>query len=179
MGKNRKKRSALQTLIDLTPLLDVIFLVLIVSLMEQSSLAAKMKDTEAQNYDVINNTILTDLKETYEDINEYVDCVTLYAGYQSETDRTVRNVYVQINTEDLVTFELKKGDEANVWKTVASYIEGNCLSDPDKHVILSIADNRNEYMLYRDEKSIEDMLFELSGKYSYVSIKQKSENAAE
>lgn len=174
MRDNRKKKSPIQTLIDLTPLLDVIFLVLIVSLMEQSSLASKMKETEAQNYDVINNTLLEDMKNSYEEMDEYVNCVTVYAGYRSESDRTVRDIYLRVNTGDYMTFELKKGEEVSVWKKVSGYIEENCLQDPEKHVILSVSDRRDEYMLYRDEKSIEDMFFDLSDRYPNVSIKKRN-----
>lgn len=173
----RKKKTVIQTLIDLTPLLDVIFLVLIVSLMEQASLADKMRETEATNYDVINNGILQDMKETYEEINEYVNVVSVYAGYQSETNRTQRSVYVQINTADnMKIFELKKGDEGNTWKSVSSYIEEQCMSDKDKHLILTVSGSRNEYMLYRDEKSIKDMFFDIADRYPNVSIQTNKES---
>ena len=176
MMRKEKKKSLGQYIIDLTPLLDVIFILLIVVLCYQDNFSseakAEIKDANEKVADITDekartdgeNTLLSRQLETYENLNNYVDVITIYSSYKP-SNRKYRNVYVQINGGDSWERELNPSNEKAVWSECKEYIEGALANNDDKPVVLSITD---EKMLYRDEQSIEKLYADLDLKNKYV-----------
>ena len=94
MGKNKKPKSIGRLIVDLTPLLDVIFIVLIVILAGQDnySTQADVKYAEAEKYvSEVNaemeeidaqNSVLKEQMSAYSSMNEYFNVVhqSFYSG---------------------------------------------------------------------------------------------------
>ena len=111
MGKNKKPKSIGRLIVDLTPLLDVIFIVLIVILAGQDnySTQADVKYAEAEKYvSEVNaemeeidaqNSVLKEQMSAYSSMNEYFNVVTVYAAYSPE-NRKLRTIYLKVNTDE-------------------------------------------------------------------------------
>ena len=171
-----KKKSIGQYIIDLTPLLDVIFILLIVGLCYKDNFGyeAEKKIADA-NEEVVEikdemaktdgkNNLLSEQLDTYENLNNYVDVITIYANYQP-SNRKYRNVYVQINAGDVWEKEINPSNEKAVWSECKEYIEESLKNNDERPAVLSIKD---EKMLYRDEQSIERLYEDLNLKNKYV-----------
>ncbi|MCR5727604.1 MAG: hypothetical protein K6G24_09065 [Lachnospiraceae bacterium] len=183
MGKDRKKPKSLgRLLIDLTPLLDVVFIVLIVVLAGQDnySTEADRKYAEAEQYvKEVNasmeeigaeNSVLTEQMSAYSSINEYFNVVTVYAAYSTE-NRKLRTIYIKVNTEDTVAINLNPSNASAAWLECRNYIEELIKKDESLPMILSLDSNRDEKMLYRDEMSINELFMDLTGKYKNLNIR--------
>ena len=176
MVRKEKKKSIGQYIIDLTPLLDVIFILLIVVLCYQDNFSsearAEIAAADEKVADITDekartdgeNTLLSQQLETYENLNNYVDVITIYSNYQP-SNRKYRNVYVQINAGDVWEKELNPSNEKAVWSECKEYIEETLADNDEKPVVLSVKD---EKMLYRDEQSIEKLYADLELKNKYV-----------
>lgn len=182
MGKDKKPRSIGRLLVDLTPLLDVIFIVLIVILAGQDnySTEADRKFAEAEkivsrvNAEMeeidVENSILEEQMSAYSSINEYFNIVTVYASYSPE-NRKLRTIYLKVNTDDPITFNLNPSNVSTAWSDCRKYIEDIIKKDESLPMILSLDTNSDDKMLYRDEESISSMFMELSKAYKNLTIK--------
>ena len=189
MGKDRKKPGSLgRLLIDLTPLLDVVFLVLIVVLAGQDNYntEADRKYAEAEQYvkeaaekideTEAENSVLTEQMDAYSSLNEFFNVVTVYAAYSRE-NRKLRTIYIKVNTDDTVTINLNPSNVTSAWSECRNYIEDIIKKDESLPMILSLDLNNSEKMLYRDEQSINDMFMELLGKYPKLNIRNMGHNS--
>ena len=182
MEKNRKQRSLGRLLIDLTPLLDVIFIVLIVVLAGQDNYNTeadrKYADAEAltltadaQVADIeAKNAAYSEQMKAYEEINEYFNIITAYARYSPE-NRKYRTIYIMINTDSPVEILLNPSRENEAWSECRKTIEDVIKKDEDLPVILSISSEMNDKMLYRDEESIYSIFKDLKGRYNNITIR--------
>ena len=188
MGKEKKQKSLGRLLIDLTPLLDVVFIVLIVVLAGQADYSnkadlkyveaelyvseadAKMDELEAQD------SVIREQMSNYSSINEYFNVVTVYASYSLE-NRKLRTIYVMVNTDDPKTFNLNPSNTSSAWTDCRNYIEDIIKKDESLPMILSINTNSDEKMLYRDEQSINDMFSDLMRTYKNLTIKNLDVNS--
>lgn len=182
MGKNKKPRSIGRLLIDLTPLLDVIFLVLIVVLAGQDNYnnEADMKFAEAEKYvsevnaemDEISakDVVLSEQMKAYESINEYFNVVTVYAAYSPE-NRKLRTIYVMVNTDEPIQITLNPSNTSQAWTECRKYIEDLIKKDESLPMILSVKTQDNDKMLYRDEEAISSLFMDLSKEYSSITIR--------
>lgn len=182
----RKKRSVGQFMIDLTPLLDVIFIMLIVVLTVQTQhgddAAEKLEEAqriEAEAKDQLSAldsqaiTIQEQL-ETYHNLNEYINVITICADYQP-SNRKYRTVYLVINDQER-KLSLNPSNGDTVWAECKAAIE-QCLSEnPDVPMIYSVLSSK---MLYRDEQKIKSLFDELSSSYDNIYLKQVTEKADE
>ena len=165
MGKNKKPKSIGRLIIDLTPLLDVIFIVLIVVLAGQDTfnMEADQKFAEAEVYvseadkklDEMEALVDTYAEQmaAYDSLSDYFNAVTVYASYSLE-NRRLRTVYVMINNEEPVTLNLTPSNTAETWAECKRMIEEVIKKDETLPMILSINSNGDEKMLYRDDESI-------------------------
>lgn len=190
MGKNKKPRSLGRLLIDLTPLLDVIFIVLIVVLAGQDnySTEADRKYAEAEKYvKEVNaemeeidaeNSVLKEQMSTYSSLNEYFNVVTVYAAYSQE-NRKLRTIYIKVNTDEPITINLNPSNVSSAWAECRKYIEDKIKEDLSLPMILSINTNSDEKMLYRDEESIHSMFMDLMNNYKNLTIRNADWDSAD
>lgn len=182
----RKKRSVGQFVIDLTPLLDVIFIMLIVVLTIQTQHGddASEKLEEAQRIEAeakdqleaMDSQMITmqEQLETYHNLNEYINVITICADYQP-SNRKYRTVYLVIDDQEM-KFSLNPSNGDTVWAECQAAIE-QCLSEnPDVPMIYSVLSSK---MLYRDEQKIKSLFDELSSSYDNIYLKQVTEKADE
>jgi len=182
MGKNKKPKTIGQLLIDLTPLLDVIFIVLIVVLVGRDSYNAEAdkKYADAEQYvseaDAkvaemeAKTATYTEQMKAYGEISEYVNLITVYAGY-NPANRKFRTIYVMINADAPKEINLNPSTEKNAWAECRTMIEEVIQKNENAHAVLSISTENSEQMLYRDEEAIYDMFKDLMDKYSNISMR--------
>ena len=162
-----------QVLIDLTPLLDVIFIILIVILSFQNKYEedAEAKILEAEDHMAAaesENRALSDHVATFENLDEYMNIVTVHADYVP-SNRKYRTIRVLINA-DVKEIDLNPSNTEKAWEECKDYIVNHALLDAEKPVILSI---ENTSMLYRDELQIEALYSEIGSNYPNIYLKNE------
>ena len=182
MGKNKKPKSIGRLIVDLTPLLDVIFIVLIVILAGQDnySTQADVKYAEAEKYvSEVNaemeeidaqNSVLKEQMSAYSSMNEYFNVVTVYAAYSPE-NRKLRTIYLKVK------INLNPSNMSSAWTECRNHIEEIIRKDESLPMILSINTNSDDKMLYRDEESISSMFMEFTKTYKNLSIRNSDVNS--
>ena len=174
MRKRHRKKSDI--LIDLTSLLDVIFIILLVVICREQKLSVDQREqtenlTELEEQARIKYELYMDQLDTADGENDYLLQASVNASYNPE-DIIRREVSILLKgEEEPKTFEIlgqenKKMDELR--DMLKEYVENN----PDKPVILSLNEG-DERILYRDEKAIKKIFEELSSEYRNVYIKVK------
>lgn len=190
MGKNKKPKSIGRLLIDLTPLLDVIFIVLIVVLAgrdsmnantDQKKADAEQKYMEASEYVSEADQKLDEMQtkvnmyesqvSAYEYINEHFNFVNVYASYSLE-NRKIRTIYIMINNEAPVTINLTPSNTAEAWTKCKKMIEDVIEKDESIPLFLSLNSNDDEKTLYRDDEAIYSMYKDLKAAHpDIISIR--------
>jgi hypothetical protein len=175
----RKRRNAENDVfIDLTSLLDVIFILLMVVVCsynyekqknEQDTLLARESMTNAQAEAEADSKAYTDMLETQNDLQSYVWTASIVVPFEPD-EITLRHIKVLREGSEIISFDLVGNDVADSIKkfreTLTDYVKGH----PDRPVILSLNEN-DDSILYRDEVMINDILNELSDTYDNVYIK--------
>ena len=170
----KRKHSREGVLIDITSLLDVIFILLLVvmcgyveqnqKLAQEASLASKAQaEAEAAS------AAYADMINTQNELQSLIWTASITVPY--DPDEITRRQLKVINEDtDIISIDLVGNNVAgNVQEfkdSLTEYIEKHS----DCPVILSLNDN-NDKILYRDEKAVEEVLQELMNSYSNVYIK--------
>lgn len=172
----RKHRSIGNVLIDLTPLLDVVFIVLLVVVCQlqytKSDMAQAKADIEDQKAAVERQ------KEQYDDQRDSLDNITDYVSFISvnahfDSDLVTRHIEVMNSDKESVIpeiAELKGTSVTDGYTDLRNYIEGYLQEDSERMVVLSLNEG-DEDILYRDEKEIKQIFNTLSSEYSNVRQK--------
>lgn len=170
-------------LIDLTPLLDVIFILLIVVVCYQSKYkdisdaniaAATAKEaavTDEMAATKAQNTVLKAQLDTYANLNDYVNVVEIFSTY-TPSDRKNRTIYISYNSEQK-TINLTASNSSRAWQECESYITGILESRGDAPMVLKVMD---EQMLYRDEQRIIELFGSLCEKYPNLYLRNYTES---
>lgn len=168
----RKKRHNGDVIIDLTSLLDVIFIVLLVVICYASSLSsnymeqqdvAESKIEEAENAQNVYN----DMVKEGNSLIEYVGIIVVRIPPR-EDDYTKRTIYVLENGEDeLVEYQLEGNNTSTQFDELKSYIEKYIEGHENRPVIISLNDT-DEDILYRDEKTVLNMIDELQTEHNNI-----------
>ncbi len=178
--KNRRSRTFGQSIIDLTPLLDVVFIFLIVVLCSQSNQAnaeaaagqtmVELQDTNAEL--VAENMVMKEQISEYENVSDYINLITVTASF-NESNRKYRTIFLVINGEEL-KYDLNPSNADTIWNVCRTKIAEIADRDPDIPTLISIKD---QGMLYRDVVAISDICREI-GKDKNVFLKNylESEN---
>ena len=176
MNFGRRPKSIGQALIDLTPLLDVIFILFMVvlCLQDESFKAVEAREAEADNkvVDAMDYVDDADAKlgtmqahlDSYSEVNDYVNIITVYASYQP-SNRKHRTIHIAINSEEPFEIELNPSNTSKAWQECKDKIQETVNIDPAKPSIISI---ENEKMLYRDENSIIDLCTQIQGENVFL-----------
>lgn len=171
----RKRNNRSDVFIDLTSLLDVIFIILLVVLCGQSSINQNLEETQltaenAQMQAENAKDLYEDMIDTSDSLNQLVRIVSISVPYD-KTEITRREIKVLAEGGDIVSFNLignEVTEPLNAFKdTLVEYIRQN----NEKPVILSLNED-DEKILYRDEIKINDILTDLSKEYENVYIKE-------
>lgn len=171
----RKKRNSRgDVVIDLTSLLDVIFILLLVVLCGQQGINENLKEKSIEQENAVAQADAT--REMYEDmiamednIQQMVWAASIAVPYE-KTEITKREIKVLVEGEEIESFPLIGNDveeSINQFREVLiEYIESN----QDRPVILSLNDN-DDNILYRDETRVNDIMTELIETYNNVYIR--------
>ncbi|MCR5322968.1 MAG: hypothetical protein K6E85_06840 [Lachnospiraceae bacterium] len=184
MRKKNRSKTVKDLIIDLTPLLDVIFIILLIVLANgdvYSQSAESLKNealVESQNAQQIKNDAEIEVNtyqthfEAYEDIDDYFSIITVSAGYDIRNRRN-RTIRVKINDNDEMVYELNPSNTKNgEWTKIKIFIEDRIKTEPDLPVILALNMKNDDKMLYRDEEDILRIFDELQIVYSNVTIRK-------
>lgn len=174
----RRRRNGNGVNIDLTSLLDVVFILLLVVIcsyinekqendrdaaLAQEEMAAAVTEAEA------NSRAYEDMLKTQNELQKYVWAASIVVPFEPD-EITLRHIKVLSEDEEIVTIDLIGNDVAEAVEefktTLKSYIDAH----PDRPVILSLNEN-NDKILYRDERAIEEVLNELMKSYDNVYVK--------
>ncbi len=172
----RKRRNTGNVLIDLTSLLDVVFIVLMVVVCQlQGTKSAIVKDKA----DIQNKQFeMQAQQEMYEDQIESMDKVADYVAFISvnahfDSNLTTRHIVV-MNSDKLSEIpdiaELKGMSVSEGFSDLREYLESYLQENPNRMVVLSLNEG-DEDILYRDEKEIKKLFNELASQYPNIREK--------
>lgn len=185
MNRNRRN-SRSDIIIDLTSLLDVIFIILLVVLCSQQASASEQEDSYSGRLEELEQAeeeadkakkdadtardVYNDAADTNIGLGKYVFAVSIAVPYD-DADVTKREIKLLREGEgEIETYELRGYDTAAAMEEFTSDLERYITKYEDSPVIISLNDD-DERILYRDETEISSILFELSGRYDNVYIK--------
>ena len=172
--RRTRRSSRGDVIIDLTSLLDVIFIILLIVMWGQNSAELRLKETQAATEQAMALTeeeqqLYEQQLEIADNINSYVWAVSVVVPYDKE-DVTKRTIRILREGEEIQSFELAGNNvsaSVEAFKnSLVQYIEKN----KDKPVILSLNEN-DDNILYRDEVMVTELFFELTKQYSNVYIR--------
>ena len=172
----RKKRNSSRgdIIIDLTSLLDVMFIILLVVLCGQSTITDNLSEMQANAESArvqaeAEYKLYDDQLKIADSLNQYVWAVSIAVPYD-EAEITKRQILFLKEGEKIETIDLVGNDVTSsisaFKESLINYIQKN----NGKPVILSLNDD-DSYILYRDEVMVNEVFKELSNMYSNVYIK--------
>ena len=175
----RKRRNAGNgVFIDLTSLLDVIFILLLLVVCsynyekqknEQDTALAREAMTAAQAEAEANSKAYSDMLKTQNDLQDYVWSASIVVPFEPD-EITLRHIKVLREDSEIVSIDLTGNDVAESIGQFRDILTDYVKSHPDRPVILSLNEN-DDSILYRDEKMINEVLNELSDTYDNVFIR--------
>ena len=192
---NRRSWKNQHTDIELTSLLDVIFIVLMIVLcnqqlnMQAKTDAAAAQEAEAEAelseaqemmeeavslqeaaYDfAAEKEMYEEQLKAYEEMQDEVVSIVLYADYKPSDLRT-RTVRILSGSAELSSFTLTPGKEQEVFLRVQEALRTEIAENAGKPVIITLS---TEKILYRDEESLSEVLAVLSGSCENLYIRKK------
>ncbi len=172
--RRTRRSSKGDVLIDLTSLLDVIFIILLIVMWGQSTVETNLKQTQAETEYAKAQTeaeykLYEQQLEIADGINQIVFAVSVVVPYD-KADVTQRTIQILKEGEEIESFDLVGNNitEAieNFKKSLVGYIEQN----KTRPVILALNEN-DDNILYRDEVMVTELFLELTKEYSNVYIR--------
>ena len=172
MRRRRNKRDDL--MIDLTSLLDVIFIILLVVMCSQQLTKWDYESREQEATETVRDAeaiaeLYQDQMETQDNLNEYVVKLSVYSDFNPE-QITVRKVRILKELQAIETIDLIGAETADAFGRLEENLVAYIQENSDKPVILSLNEG-DEKILYRDEKTILAIFEKLSEEYTNVYIK--------
>lgn len=158
--------------IDLTPLLDVIFIVLMVVMCHQSlgTQAAEQKIgqlTTALNKAESKNGLLKKQLETFNNADILVAHVTLHADYDLENPKTRHIKFVFNNNVEFEEITITTETEEKSFTALETNMKAFLDNKKDKPVLIAL---NEDCILYRDQVKLFQMLTELENQYKNLYI---------
>lgn len=158
--------------IDLTPLLDVIFIVLMVVMCHQSlgTQAAEQKIgqlTTALNKAESKNGLLKKQLETFNNADILVAHVTLHADYDLENPKTRHIKFVFNNNVEFEEITITPETEEKSFTALETNMKAFLDNKKDKPVLIAL---NEDCILYRDQVKLFQMLTELENQYKNLYI---------
>lgn len=153
-------------IIDLTSLLDVMFIILLVVLFGQKTVTA---DTQSKAEEAISQA--EEEKRLYEEQQEAFSsiwAVSVIVPYD-ENEITKRHICILEKGEEIKSIDFVGNDTVNARDEFKNYLVDYIKKNEDKPIMLSLNDD-NEYILYRDEVMVNNIFDELIKTYRNVYV---------
>lgn len=176
MQRNRRIKNGV--LIDLTSLLDVIFILLLIVFIGYSNAEMVNKDkletsieaaADAEADADARASAYSDMEDTQNNLQQYVWAASIVATYNEE-EITNREIKVLVEGAEIESFQLVGNDVSESFLNFKNYLADYIIHHQNQPVILSLNEN-DDRILYRDEKEIKEIIEELSASYDNVYIK--------
>lgn len=174
----KRRKSKLGVLIDLTSLLDVIFIILMIVVSNQMKQSQDLKEyqnnvKQLQDSVEVEKRVYQDQVDTVENLNEYVWTISVNASFDVDTitNRTIRMVK---NAEDAEEFQLVGANVSEAMNRFEQRLREHIEESRDAFVLLSL-NEKDERILYRDEQAILRIFEELLEEYPSVHVKRGKE----
>lgn len=172
--RRKRRGSGRDVLIDLTSLLDVMFIILLIVMWGQNSVEGNLEKTQEEaeeaKIQAENEYLLyEELLETADNLNQYVWAVSIIVPYDAD-DVTQRKIQMLKEGEEIESFELVGNNVADSVEAFRKSLIGYVKKYEDRPVILSL-NEKDENILYRDEVMLNEILTELAKEYNNVYIK--------
>ena len=171
----RRRENKNNIIIDLTSLLDVVFIVLLVLICQLQTSGKKTEQAEkdAKRAELSANAaaeIYNDLSDSHKNLSDYV--VFIAVNSQFEENLTTRHINLLCSDETVTIPEIKdlEGTYTDGYKDLRNFIEDYIKANSTKTIVLSLNEN-DEDILYRDEKAIKQIFTELTIEYDNVKKK--------
>lgn len=166
----RKRHNRGDILIDLTSLLDVIFIILLIVICNQQNITNKTQAQQKEASELIEQA--ESQLQLYNDQMESVDylcIVSVNARYEPD-NVTARHISVQKKGEDVEVIDMIGNNTEEPLQKLQMMLEEYIDAHQGKPLILSLNEN-DEKILYRDEKAIQKIFNELKAGSEDVYIK--------
>lgn len=182
MRKNPGSSSQPNAPIDLTPLLDVIFIFLFVVIIAYAAKAQAVEAEAVSRTEELEKQVeelsgrLTEeesLREMYEErLSDYesdvlgsrVKIVTIYCTWDEE-DSTKRQIRVMAPDKDFTPISLTADNQENGYARLSQMLTDYITENSDSVIVLSLNTGR---ILYRDQTAINELMGKLTRKYKNV-----------
>ena len=182
----KRLRSKQNTQIELTSLLDVIFIVLMIVVcnqqinMTEKTQEARAAVEEAQEMEQsaedaraeaeAEKALFEEHREMYEEINSQMSIVTVYADY-TPSSPSDRSLYLIVDTQSSKKIQVSAGTEKTAFAQLEEELDAavKTADDAGKPVIISI---NTERILYRDESRLSGIVDDLFRRYDNIYLKQ-------
>lgn len=156
MRRQRRRHNKGDILIDLTSLLDIIFIFLMIVVCNQQNMTSEIQ-TQKSEAITLTEQARTQL-ELYTDQLDSIDNLCLVSVNARYEPSNITTRYITIlkngeNPEMLESIEMKGNHTAEALKTLESNLRSYIESNKEKPVILSL-NEKDDNILYRDEKEI-------------------------
>ena len=156
-------------IVDLTSLLDVMFIILLVVLCGQSTITEDLSETQSRAEYAISQA--KEEKWLYEEQQEIVNnvwAVSIMVPYD-ENEVIKRQIRFLIRGEEIKSIDLVGNDVSVAMNEFKECLVGYIEQNKDMPVILSLNEN-DDYILYRDEVMVNNIFDELVKAYSNVYV---------
>lgn len=176
---SRKKRNSRNDIvIDLTSLLDVIFIILLVFIVGEENEAtidqqelAVLEDAAQQQVSEYQNAeqLYQNMLNTNDNIRNYVWLVSITVPFNNDEIHK-RTIKILPEGGEVQEFDLIGNDVEAPLQAFKDSL-GKSISEHSECPIILALNEDNEKILYRDEKTVSRILFELSEEYDNVYVK--------
>lgn len=181
---NSKMRKRFDTIIDLTALLDVVFIVLLIVICNQQSRTIAAEDAVSQKLNEAEQirvqaeaaaseaeaaqTMYQDRLDSVEHVQELVTVLTVEADY-TPGDPSVRHLrLLGMEDAEIAVSELTPDTEEEVYTAFSEDLVNRVEQADGKPVILSL---KLDHILYRDEETVRGILTALGEDHDNVYYK--------
>lgn len=179
--RRRRGNSRGDILIDLTSLLDVIFIILLVVLCGQRYEGQELTNGQAaaekaQAKAKAEYQLYADQLELADSLNQLVCAVSVIVPYQE--DVTKRTIMILKEGEVIEEIPLRGHETKDAFAEFRASLVDYIQENKEHPVILSLNED-DEYILYRDEMAVSEIFADLAGEHANVYIKGSISEEAE
>lgn len=175
MKQNRRNHKS-DILIDLTSLLDVVFILLLVVLCSQKTLYTNLQNDQVEAQSVLaeankQKELYADLIDTEMNITQYVASVSISAPYDENTI-TQREIRVVFEGDEMKSFPLNGNSVGEAMNQFKEYLWQKISGNKEIPVIISF-NAGSDRILYRDELAIKEILSDLAKETNNLYFKEE------
>ena len=172
--RRTRKGSGSDVIIDLTSLLDVIFIILLIVMWGQSMLETNLKQSQAEAEAAVSQTkaeqqLYEQQQEIADAINQLVFAVSVVVPYD-KADVTHREIKMLKEDKEIESFDLVGHNVAENVEDFKQSLVSYTAQNSKRPVILALNEN-DDNILYRDEVMVTEIFLELTKEYNNVYIR--------